>query len=88
MSRGRRPTKGRISRDTVLFVAGLAGIGWQQYTERVVWPLLLFYGVMVGLPGAQALLALLPSRGDPAELEGDGPTTGSSSPSPSRSSRR
>jgi hypothetical protein len=43
--------RGRISRDTVLLVAGLAGIGWQQYTERVVWPLLVVYAVMIGLPG-------------------------------------
>lgn len=66
-------------------MAGLAGIGWQQYTERVVWPLLVVYGVMVGLPGAQALLALLPGRGEP---DGGEPTTGSSSRSPSRSSPR
>lgn len=75
MSGRKRPTAGRVSRDTVLFVAGLAGIGWQQYTERVVWPLLVVYGVMVGLPGAQALLALLPPRGDPPD-EDDTPTTG------------
>lgn len=86
MSGGRnRPTARRISRDTVLLIAGLAGIGYQQYTERVVWPLLVVYAVMIGLPGAQALLALLPGR-EP-EIE-DTPTTGSSSPSPSPSSQR
>lgn len=85
MSTRRRPTVRRISRDTVLLIAGLAGIGWQQYTERVVWPLLVVYAVMIGLPGAQALLALLPGR---AEQEEDEPTTGSSSPSRSRSSPR
>lgn len=67
----------------MLLIAGLAGIGYQQYTERVVWPLLAVYAVMIGLPGAQALLALLPGRGDPPEE--DEPTTGSSSRSPSHS---
>lgn len=90
MSSGRkRPTVRRVSRDGILFIAGLAGIGWQQYTERVVWPLLVVYGVMVGLPGAQALLALLPGREPPEELEdGDRPTTGPPSRSPSHSSPR
>ena len=85
MSGGRKaPTARRVSRDTVLLIAGLAGIGYQQYTERVVWPLLVVYAVMIGLPGAQALLALLPSR-MPEPQDEDTPTTGSSSPSPSRS---
>lgn len=85
MSARRRPTARRVSRDTVLLIAGLAGIGWQQYTERVVWPLLVVYAVMIGLPGAQALLSLLPGRGEPEE---GGPTTGPSSRFPSHSSRR
>lgn len=82
-TRGRRPTRARVSRDTVLFVVGLAGIGYQQYTGSVSIPLLVLYGVMLGLPGVQALLGLLPG---PQGTEPDDDTTGSPSPSRSRSS--
>lgn len=85
-TRGRRPTRARVSRDTVLFVAGLSGIGYQQYTGSVSIPLLVLYGVMLGLPGVQALLGLMPGR--QGEPEPDTDTTGSPSRSPSRSSPR
>lgn len=77
-----KPSTRRVSRDTILFTFGLAGIVYQQYTERVIWQLLIVYGVMVGLPGVQALLALLPPKDDRPAAEGT-PTTGS--PSDSRS---
>lgn len=87
-TRGRRPTRARVSRDTVLFVVGLSGIGYQQYTGSVSIPLLVLYGVMLGLPGVQALLQLVPGQqaADPEEPDAD--TTGSPSRSPSRSSPR
>ena len=70
----------RISRDTILFVSGLAGIAYQQVTGKVSIPLLVVFGLMVGLPGVAALLALLPlGNGEAA------PTT-SASPSPPSSS--
>lgn len=76
-TRSRRPTRARVSRDSILFVAGLAGIGYQQYTGSVSIPLLVLYGVMLGLPGVQALLGLLPSQqlADPDPAPAD--TTGS-----------
>jgi hypothetical protein len=81
--------RGRVSRDSVLFVAGLAGIGWQQYTERISWPLLAVYVAMLGLRVSQAVVRLLPGL-PPSEPTGD--TSGSPSPSglpsSSRSSRR
>jgi hypothetical protein len=41
----------RLTRDTVLFLAGLAGIGWETIFEDVDRPvLLLLFGAMVGLP--------------------------------------
>lgn len=86
-TRRRRPTRARVSRDTVLFVAGLSGIGYQQYTGSVSIPLLVLYGVMLGLPGVSALLQLVPGPvADPEEPDTD--TTGSPSRSPSRSSPR
>lgn len=41
----------RITRDLVLFTAGLAGIAWETIFEDVDRPvLLLLFGAMVGLP--------------------------------------
>ena len=87
-TRRQRPSRGRVSRDTVLFVVGLGGIVYQQYTGSVSIPLLVLYGVMLGLPGVQALMGLLPSpqAADPEQADTD--TTGSPSRSPSRSSPR
>ena len=86
-TRRQRPSRGRVSRDTVLFVVGLGGIVYQQYTGSVSIPLLVLYGVMLGLPGVQALMGLLPSpQANPEEPGID--TTGSPSRSPSRSSPR
>lgn len=75
----RRP--GRVSKDHVLFVAGLAGIGWQQYTERILWPLLAVYVAMLGLRVSQAVVRLLPSL--PQSTAPTDATSGSSSPSAS-----
>ena len=72
----------------MLFAAGLAGIGYQQYTGSVSIPLLVLYGVMLGLPGVQALMGLLPGPQGQDPEPADTGTTGSPSPSPSRSSPR
>lgn len=57
----RLPTR----RDTLLFALGCLGIGYQQVTERYHVPLLIVYGLMVGIPGiaqlAQVLGSLFPA---------------------------
>jgi hypothetical protein len=73
----------RVSRDTVLFVSGLVGIGWQTFTGKVHVELLAVFAVMIGLPGYVALQELLPARRgreDPAAT-----TLPSSPPQPSPS---
>jgi hypothetical protein len=87
--RTRRPTRARVSRDTILFAAGLAGIGYQQWTGSVSIPLLVLYGVMVGLPGVQALLQLMPGgqAQDPDPEPGPEPTPDDRTPGPSSRSR-
>lgn len=45
------PQKWRLSRDTVLFLTGLAGIGFETLVEQGDRPtLLILFGAMVGLP--------------------------------------
>jgi hypothetical protein len=76
-----------VRRDTLLFVLGACGIGYQQMTEKYYIPLLVIYGLMAGIPGvAQLVIAL---RGLAPDLEQDEPPTPpapSSSPVPSSSS--
>lgn len=44
-------TKPRITRDTVLFWAGLIGVGYQTLVEKSDRPtLLITFGTMMGLP--------------------------------------
>ena len=43
----------------VLLVAGLAGIGYQQYTGKVNWLLLLTFTIMAGVPSVANILLLL-----------------------------
>lgn len=69
-----------IRRDSVLFLAGLGGIAYQQVTGRVHVELLIVFGLMIGLPGIASLLSLLGGNG------ADAATTSSSSPSPPSSS--
>ena len=46
-----RQRRQRITRDLVLFVAGLAGIAWETLFEEVDRPALLaLFGGMLGLP--------------------------------------
>jgi hypothetical protein len=45
----------------ILFVIGLAGIGYQQYTGRVHWLLLLIFTTMTGVLTVTQLVALLKS---------------------------
>jgi hypothetical protein len=43
----------------MLFALGLTGIGYQQLTERYNLPLMVLYGLMIGVPGlAQLIVAL------------------------------
>lgn len=42
-----------------MFALGWAGIGYQQMTAQVSIPLLIVYGVAIGLPGVAALLSAI-----------------------------
>lgn len=61
----------------LLLVAGLGGIGYQQWTGEVNWVLLLIFTTMTGVPGVTTLLSLiknspivLPSSSSPPEQPG------------------
>lgn len=85
MSRQQRRRGLPVRRDTLLFVLGASGIGYQQVTERYYIPLLVIYGLMAGVPGLAGLLIAL--RGLAQETEADdSPTPPLPSPSPVRSS--
>jgi hypothetical protein len=43
----------------VLLLAGLAGIGYQQYTGQTDWILLLIFSAMTGVPGITELISLI-----------------------------
>lgn len=43
----------------ILLFAGLAGMGYQQYTGKINWFLLAIYTAMTGVPGAAHLISLL-----------------------------
>lgn len=46
-----RPLTLRFSRDSILFILGLAGIGWETLAQGAEKPtLLIVFGAMVGLP--------------------------------------
>lgn len=67
-------------------MAGAAGIGYQQVTEHFYVPLLILYGLMVGVPGlAQLVIAIRGLAEPPAEPSSTGQQS-SSSPLPSSSS--
>lgn len=48
-----------ITKDVILFVGGLCGIAYQQYTNNVNWLLLLVFSSMTGIPGVLNIVALL-----------------------------
>jgi hypothetical protein len=48
-----------IRRDSLTFAFGWVGIAYQQWTHSVSIPLLIVYGVAIGLPGVAALLSAL-----------------------------
>jgi hypothetical protein len=61
----------------VLLVAGLAGIGYQQYIGKTDWVLLLIFSAMTGVPGITELISLirnsttvLPSSSPQQEVSG------------------
>lgn len=48
---GRKLSTVRISRDTILFIAGLSGIGYETLAQNGERPtLLILFAAMVGLP--------------------------------------
>lgn len=52
-----------IIRDQVLFLGGLAGIGYQQLTGNVSTVLLIVFTTMIGLPGLTNVISLLRGGG-------------------------
>jgi hypothetical protein len=45
----------------LLLFAGLIGMGYQQYTGKVSWPLLLTFTVMTGIAGSAEVISLIKS---------------------------
>lgn len=43
----------------LLLFAGLVGMGYQQYTGKVSWPLLLTFTVMTGIAGSAEVISLI-----------------------------
>jgi hypothetical protein len=43
----------------ILLIAGLAGMGYQQYTGQINWLLLVIYTSMTGVPGLAILISLI-----------------------------
>ncbi len=67
----------RISRDSILFFAGLSGIGWETFAQNAERPtLLIMFGAMVGLPAflhadESRRKGAEPPKSDPTESEPD-----------------
>jgi len=51
----------------LLLIAGLAGIGYQQWTGEVNWILLLVFTTMTGIPGIAEIISLI--RSSPLVLQ-------------------
>ena len=51
----------------MLFTAGLAGIGYQQVSERYYIPLLVLYGLMCSVPGLAQLIVAIKGMTEPDE---------------------
>lgn len=81
----RQRTRGRlpVRRDTLLFLLGAVGIGYQQLTERYYVPLLIIYGLMAGVPGLANLVVALRGLAQPDEDDSSTPSSSSPSPAPS-----
>lgn len=45
----------------ILLIAGLSGIGYQQYTGETSWLLLLIFTSMTGVPGLASIISLMRS---------------------------
>ena len=43
----------------ILLIAGLLGMGYQQYTGEVNWILLLIFASMTGVPGLAHIISLI-----------------------------
>jgi hypothetical protein len=48
-------------RSWILLLAGLFGIGYQQYTGETNWVLLLIFTSMTGVPGVTSIISLIKS---------------------------
>lgn len=78
-----RPTPAR--RDALLLFLGCLGMGYQQVTHQYHVPLLVLYGLMVGIPGvaqlAQVLGSIFPGQaaGAPTPQEPSSPAAAPSS---------
>ena len=53
------PKKDEKLKTWILLVAGLAGIGYQQYNGQTDWVLLLIFSAMIGIPGLTEVINLL-----------------------------
>lgn len=72
----------------LLLLAGLVGIGYQQYTGEVNWFLLLVFTSMAGVPGIAEIILLIKnspivirsssSHSEPLELDSENLHSGSS----------
>ena len=62
-----RDKKISVAKDLVLFIGGLAGIGYQQVTQNVNPYLLLVFSLMAGIPGVTNLIMLI--RGSPTDTQ-------------------
>ncbi len=51
----------------ILLIAGMAGIGYQQYTGETDWVLLLIFTAMTGVPGITTLIAII--KNSPTTLQ-------------------
>jgi len=69
-------------RDIPLFLLGAIGIGYQQVTERYYLPLMVLYGLMVGVPGLAQLILALRGLAAPDEDPDSGTTSMPSSSGP------
>ncbi len=45
----------------ILMIAGMAGVGYQQYTGETDWVLLLIFIAMIGIPGYTEIISILKS---------------------------
>jgi hypothetical protein len=51
----------------LLLIAGMIGIGYQQYTGKTDWVLLLIFTAMTGVPGVTTLISLI--KNSPTTLQ-------------------